>query len=212
MKKIFVWFLNHLFEIIVLFIIIVIVLYIIYFAESISDKAEKIITAFAATATSFFLFLAFLQSKKSNELTINKPKFDYLENEVNEVLKKGDEEVLSQERIEYLVKVTKFPEPFLHLIIFNVFDNHLTAVLKFIKSNTNYQTYFDLLGQNVKVSLKDKPLLHDDANELSLVFQIIRACTLEIYLYYNSIYTTCKRIHTSLLEKKHREILIEKLL
>jgi len=112
MKKILEFITKQILAILVLFFIVVIGLYIIEFAGYVSDKAERILTVFAAISSTFFLFLAFLESRKSNELKTQEHFYFELEKQVAEIEEKSSHLVFQDTvyllRLDYPISIQKF--------------------------------------------------------------------------------------------------------
>jgi hypothetical protein len=142
MNKINKWVTEHsLFLIIILFICLI-PLYIIYFNTKIDEKILSIIVnvivAVAAVVSTFFLYLAFKESKLSNILKITEPKFDLIEKKVIEQEAKAKEFLFTENQIKLINKTTKIPPKDLYQITYSTFMAEFAIIIKAIEANQDY--------------------------------------------------------------------------
>jgi hypothetical protein len=203
-KKFSKWLATYLNEILVLLIIIVIALYIIKFANVVTDKAETLITSFAAIASTFFLFLAFRESKLNNKLKLNEPFFRMFENEISELKIKSDNPIFPQTKgLSYSLN---YPESDLKDIKFKNISNSIPILLLHVLNNTKYFDYLKILNTNYVTDPNDEEVkrLCFGLTRIWLGFQ-------SVVLYYSEVLLRARMIEQSNLEDEQKKYLLNQL-
>lgn len=203
------WLKEYLLVILVLLIIIVIGLYIIYFAESISSKAVNLITAVAAAISTFFLFLAFWQSKLSNDLKISEPYYKKIQKEINDIENKSKENAFSEPTIKLVSQEINYPEAKLRDFTPQNYAVSMLDLIAHIEDNTKYPIILDALI-NKKV-IDSKNVSDEDYKGICRVLNRIRQYHASVMIIYTSIYMKYSEINNSDLNIRHKKFLFEKL-
>jgi hypothetical protein len=134
-KQLYMWFHNHMKEILVLIIIILIALYVVQFSEIIiSDKAETMLTAIAAVASTFFLYLTFREPTREHLYTI-------LEKQVSEIETIVEKHVFQDDMVIHFDSYAKD----LQRIKYGYFIYPIYNVLKRLKDEKHYVEAMALL-------------------------------------------------------------------
>lgn len=210
MKRLLKWFRKFINEILVLLLIIVIALYIIYFAESVSEKAIDLLVALAAIVSTFFLFLAFWQSKLSNDLKINEPFLNQIEKKILEKETKAKQLVMVEFNKE-LSQALKTSSIAIQDLSYSSFIFPISTALSHFQENTIYSKFLDLIeGSNKPVLIRDKYDV-DDATNISLAFMVLRRGIRAIVYNYIEIYFIYETIDNSSLPIKQKKYFIDRL-
>jgi hypothetical protein len=211
MEKIFNWLSKYLLEVLVLVMIVVIALYIIHFAESISDKVEKIITAFAAVVATFFLFLAFREAKKANDLKVYEPVFNELNKKVSEKELKANTKVFADEHILLIEKALNSNETTLDFVFYSNFVYCFLQTFSLIKSNTKYSDYIKLLDDKNLVKISTDLFDVNELKRAAFVLKILQGGLLLIIMNYIEIYFIYDSVQSSSLLTSQKKLLINRL-
>jgi hypothetical protein len=206
MKKFVKLITENLSPILVLLLISVIVLYILHFAEAFTDKAIKIITAFAAGTSTFFLYLAFTQNKKSNELKTQEHFYSELEKQVT--------------NFENIAEKTVFVENNYLLDFYLPFPIELTGKIKYIyfiypikdiflslEKDSSYQYCLKKIGKETSVKLDDDY----EVKEVLLVMSFLRDNFQKIFIFYIEALQIYERIDQIKLEEDLKKLLVARL-
>lgn len=210
MKKFLRWFSKHINEILVFLLIIVIGLYIIFFADSISDKAEKILTALAATASTFFLFLAFQESRKSNILKIYESQFQLLETKIVEQEKKATQPVYNLTYIREIGSIISYPEIRLLEISYSKFYLEYASLFTHIENNDVYKKTILKLGSNNSIMLPNDEF-YALVEALSKAIHRIHSGIISIFVNYAGLFVLYHSIHSSSLLVEQKKLLFTRL-
>ena len=103
MKKIYNWLrsdLKSIGAVQIILIILIVPLYIIFLGDYLNSQAINILIALAAIVSTCFLYLAFRESKKANDLKRNEPVFENFKSEIVEIETKSKECIFSEEALK----------------------------------------------------------------------------------------------------------------
>ena len=210
MKRFFKWIKENINFILVFLLIIVIALYVIYFAESVSDKAVNLLLAIGAVVSTFFLFLAFRQSKLSNELKINEPFLQSIEKRVTDKETKAKQVVMVEFNKE-LGLALNMSHIGIEDLTFSNFLNPLYIALDQIQNNTIYSEFKKSLdGSDKPVTLLNRMDI-DDAIKISSMFKTLRRNIQAIVYNYMEIFFLYDDIHKSSLPVQQKIYFIGRL-
>ena len=191
------WILKNFSIITVIFIILLAPLYIIYFGEYLNEKTAEILIAVAAIVSTIFLFLAFRESKISNEIKIYETDYNLLEKEVTAKEIKAKEEVFFY-KISEIVTILNYPEANLKEITFKNFYLDIYGLFKHIEGENSYNKCLLLLNNSDKVTLVSVDV--EEAQKLSEALTAVHLninCLIHYYvglmLLFNSIEKSPKR-------------------
>lgn len=152
MKKISEFISKHILAIQVLMLLVVIGLYIIEFSSYISEKAEKILTAFAAVSSTFLLFLAFLENRRSNELKTQEHFYFEVEKEVTEIEERIDHLVFSDTdyilQLDYPISIQKFNQ-----IKYYKFIYGFKEIFEILEKDSDYNYCKEIILNNTSVKI-----------------------------------------------------------
>lgn len=212
MLKLYKWYSEHILGILVLLIIIVIGLYIIHYAESITDKAKNIITAIAAAISTFFLFLSFRESKKSNQLKILDLEYRRLEKLVAEQEKLADQKIFNNSEIKAMIDDLNCPKEFVSSPTYKLIGYYFVKIFDLITANAHYQQIIQLLDKNdVAVLPSNNASLLHNAPKISEALEIIADKMNEIRDKYQNQCFLYNSVYSSELYSKQKELLIIRL-
>jgi|WetSurMetagenome_2_1015567.scaffolds.fasta_scaffold00003_234 hypothetical protein len=210
MNKVSNWLRKHLTEILVFLLIIVIVLYIINFSEAISNKAVDIIVAISATFSTFFLFLAFRESKLSNELKINEPILNQIEKKTLEKESKATQPVF----IEYNRELNNPLLPTSVALNQSTYSNFLRPLYQTLIDIQEDSGYMNLLKvvktTNKPVVLSDRYTI-DEASRYARAFRVLRLGIRALVYNYIEIYFIYDSINASSLPIQQKKYLYDRL-
>jgi hypothetical protein len=211
MKK----FIDRLFKdfnsIIIILIILIVPLYIIYFGKYLDDKTVNILIAVAAIVSTCFLYLAFRESKKSNQLKIYEVEFSYLENRVREQEKKANERIFSSEDIEFINDIIPLSRDLLKNVTYSRFVHTLSAVFSTVEKDPTYILIKEKYGKNghhfVPIDKNGSKIIELSSALEKLQMSIFRVAS-ESFMDIAILY---KSIHYSSILKEQKELLINRL-
>jgi hypothetical protein len=200
---------EYILEILVILLIIVIGLYIINYAESFSSKAVNLITSIAAAISTFFLFLAFRQSKLSNDLKISEPFFNKIVKEISDIENKSNENAFSDPSGKLVSQHINYSDIKIRDFTYQNFAVSLLDLITHIEDNTKYPIIIDSLLNKRALDIKD--VTAEDYKGIRTVLDRIRFYHASFMLLYTKIYMKYSEIHNSDLNLKHKKFLFEKL-
>ena len=168
----------------VLIIILIAPLYILYFGESISDKIVSILTSIAAIASTFFLFLAFKENRKSNKFKMVEYLYSELESKVIVAEKKAKDPVYT-ENTETICRELNFPKNDLMKITFSKFIWGISNLLSHLEKDLIYLKYKKLTISNLKTKLNDESM--NEIKNIEFIVTGIWESLLNLTMYYKSL-------------------------
>jgi hypothetical protein len=195
----------------IILIILIAPLYIIYFSNYLDDKSVNILIAVAAIVSTYFLYLAFRESKKGNELKVLEAELQYLEKRVYEQEKISQEKLFSDSDIQYIESIIPGSHQILTRIQFSRFVDSLTDLLSLIEKHPNYQEVLHKYSSNSSV-LKPEDKNNTKLIELSTTFGIIQnrfnEVTFSNFMEKSNLYNS---IHYSSILREQKELFINRL-
>lgn len=211
MKKFKDWFLKNVSVLNSLLLIIVLALLIIDFGIYLTDKSINILVAIAAIMASFFLFLAFRESKKANDFNISQPLFEEFNYQIENLKLKSEEDLLRDFTMNYINQHIKNKLVKPHDITFSKFIFPLKKLYTEIAQTTLYNQYMERLGFADSASLPDDEDTIDKLKSLTIIFQGIQISILYLFHNYIRISRLYKSIDQSILFKIQKQILFSRL-
>jgi hypothetical protein len=211
MEKITSWFLKNVSVLNTLLILIVIALLIIDFGIYLTDKSIDILILMAAISSTFFLFLAFRESKKANDYNISQPLFEEFEHQIRDLKLKSEEDLFNDFTIKYINRYVKneLVEP--HDFTFSKFIFPLKDLYTEIAKTTLFNQCIERLGLAESASIPDDKDTLDKVKSFTILFQTIQISVLYLYHNYARIFGLYKSIDQSILFKIQKQILFAKL-
>src|SRR5450759_2743955 len=143
MKIIISWFLKNVPVLNTLLLLIGIALLIIDFGIYLTDKSVDILVAIAAISTTFFLFLAFRESKKANDYNISQPLFEEFEHQIEDLKLKSEEDLIGDFTKNYINHIIKDKLVKPHEFTFSKFIFPLKNLYSEISKTTLYNKYME---------------------------------------------------------------------
>jgi hypothetical protein len=210
-KDFYSWFFKYSNVFLVILVILIVPLYIIFFGEYINEKIKNILTACAAIFSSCFLFLAFRESRKGNELKTQEHFYTILEKQVTEV------ESIAKNKVFSSASGVVYPEFYelnliksnLEKIKYNFFIYPLRDALKTIEINDHYRRCIKLIGTE-----KSKPLdeqTKGDLKHITDTLVYIQKYISKIFMYYSDVWQLYDRIDTFTINIELKKLLIARL-
>lgn len=211
MKKFIHWFMKDYNSIGIILIILIAPLYIIYFGNYLNDKSVNILVAIAAIVSTCFLYSAFRESKKGNELKVYEVELQYLEKRVNKQEKISQEKLFSNSDIQYIERIIPGSHNILIRIQISRFVDSLSDLLTLIEKNPNYQEVFKKYSSNSSV-LKSEDKNNIKIIELSTTLGKIQDRFIEVtfsnFMEKSNLYNS---IHYSSILREQKELLVNRL-
>jgi hypothetical protein len=208
MKKFIKLLSEYTFPTLVLILIIVVGLYIIKFAPSVSDKAEKLIASFAAVAATFFLYLAFMESKKSNELATQEHYYFELEKQIIEIERIAEKRVFNDSSIIKLSEI-KFPVQILETIRYANFIYGIKGLYSHLEIDKSYQKCKSLIGDIKSIEIDNQTM-----QELRYIINLMSFLNDQLgklLIYYTDVTDIYGRIDSFKLSRDLKKLLIARL-
>lgn len=173
LNKVLRWLKRYLLFFTVLLIIIVVMALIDVYGTDISSNSVNVIVAVAAGASTFFLYLAFKESKKSNLIRIYEPEFSYLEQQVSAQEIKSHE-ALFLTNANHISVALNYPLKSIKGITYKSFLIDLSKLISVIRSNSMYINCISLLDGKEKVQLPNNVFIISDAKKISSIVDIVQ--------------------------------------
>jgi hypothetical protein len=211
LKSVSKWLMKNLSSILIFTFIIILAVLIDIYGTDISTNTVNVIVAVAAGASTFFLYLTYKESKKSNDLIIYKSVFDELNNKVTEKILKANAQVFSNENSKYILETINSDNISVEFVTYSLFIFDIFDVITFIKTKTKYADYIKLLDNKESAVIPSKYISFTELNKQSLLINIIHNGIFLIIINYIEIYFIYNSIHTSSLHKSQKSLLINKL-
>lgn len=205
------WFLKYVSVLNAFLIINILTLIIIDFGINFTDKSIDILVAVAAIITTFFLFLAFRESKKANDFNISQPLFEEFNYQIENLKFKLEEDLLGDFTIDYINRYirNKLIKP--HDITFSKFIFPLRSIYLEISRNELYKQYMEKLVLSDRVALPDDEDICDKLKSQTIIFLDIQISILSLFHNYVRIFRLYRSIDQSLLLKLQKQILFSRL-
>jgi hypothetical protein len=209
MKKVYYWLRSDLksigtFQIIL--IILIVPLYIIFLGDYLNSQAINILIALAAIVSTCFLYLAFRESRKANELKRNEPLFENYKNEIAELEAQSRECLFTEDALQFLSDQIKFKVDFLKMFTFGRFLSAFLRLFTLLNSNENYKNVLNCIGDNKQACI-DNGISQDMGSALNKIYIAI----IRLSSYYSKTHFLYSSIDRSEIDTKHKILLIEKL-
>lgn len=210
MKKIISWLLKDFNSIGVVLIILIVPLYIIYFAEYLNGKSVNILIAVAAMVSTLLLYLAFRESKKSNDLKIYETEFDRLEKEIYKYEQRSRQKLFSETTDKMLMSVVPQTKEYLPYIDYMNFAA-IKVILQQIETNERYLYVIQLLGDRDSSVLPTNERIIMESNQISILLKEINKGFRRLNWNYTNIFMTLYSIENSALIKEQKQLLISRI-
>lgn len=205
------WFFKYNNVFVVILLILIVPLYIIFFGEYFTEKTKNILTACAAIFSSCFLFLAFRESRKGNELKTQEHFYTILEKQVTEV------ELIATNKVFSFASGVVYPEFYelnlikssLEKIRYNYFMYPIKDVLILIEKNDHYRRCMKLIGTDKTIPLDLTTLT--DLKHITDTMNFIQKYISKIFMYYSDVWQLYDRIDTFTINIELKKLLIARL-
>jgi len=209
MKKIYNWLRSDLksisaFQIIL--IILIVPLYIIFLGDYLNSQTINILIALAAIVSTCFLYLAFRESRKANELKRNEPLFENYKNEIAELEAQSRECIFTEDALQFLSDQIKFKVDFLKMFTFGRFLSPFLRLFTLLNSNENYKNILNCIGDSKQACI-DNGISQDMGSALNKIYIAI----IRLSSYYSKTHFLYSSIDRSEIDTKHKILLFEKL-
>jgi len=211
MKRLLDWFLKYVSVINTFLLINIVALIIIDFGINFTDKSLNILFAVAAIVTTFFLFLAFRESKKANDFNVSQPLFEEFNYQIENLKFKLEEDLLGDFTINYINRYIKNKLIKPHDITFSKFIFPLRSLYNEISRNNLYMQYMEKLTLSNSVALPDDEDICDKLKSQTIIFQDIQISILYLFHNYVRIFRLYRSIDQSILFKLQKQILFSRL-
>jgi hypothetical protein len=211
MKKIISWFLRNVSILNSFLLINVIALLIIDFGIHLETASIEILLAIAAITSTFFLYLAFKESKKANDYNISQPLFTEFENHIEEQKSKAHENLFSEFTVNYLNRYIKKGLIEINETTYSNFTYPISKIYSEIIKTTLYNQYMSRLDYAESVSLLPDNRDLEDVQRFVIIFNDIHIGILHLLFNYNMILNMYNSINQSTLFKIQKEILFARL-
>ena len=194
-----------------LLLIIIISLLIINFGILLSDKSIDILVALAAITSTFFLFLAFKESKKANDYNTSQPLFEEFDHQIEQFKAIAKDDLFSDFTKSYINRYIKKDLLKNNEITYSKFIYPLKNLYKEITKTAIYDQYMSKLG------FAKSTLIPNDTDDIILVqsmtiiFQGIQISILLLFNNYKRIYRLYESIDKSVLFISQKQILFTRL-
>jgi hypothetical protein len=182
------------------------------FANSDRISVKDILTAGASVASTFFVFLAFRQTKLSNELKISDAEYHYLDRIITAQETKAEICVFSSDDIKYINSSIGINIKNLEAITYVFFIDGFNIVFRILGRNGVFKKSMEILDGKRTASMPDDELFAIDALRLSTVISRIRSTVTDKILYnFVELFSLYNQVHNSALIYSHKKLLINRL-
>lgn len=195
----------------VLLIILIIPLYIIYFGKYINDKTVDILIAVAAIVSTCFLYLAFRESKKSNDLKISDVEYQYLDRLITEQESKANQCIYSIDDINNICAGFNIRPRTLKEITFSDFVYGINMVFRVIQTQEIYKKAMERLDGKLMATVPDDIIADDTLRFSSACSRVREAITEKILYNFVELFSLYKQVDSSSLIYFHKVLLINRL-
>ena len=210
-KDLFSWFFKYNNAFVIILIILVAPLYIMFFGEYLNEKTKNILTACAAIFSSCFLFLAFRESKKGNELKTQEHFYTILEKQVSEV------GLIAKNKVFAFISGVHYPEFYelnliksnLEKVRYNFFIYPLKDTLKTIEINDQYRRCVKLIGNEKSKPLDEQTKI--DLKHITDTMGYIQKYISKIFMFYSDVWQLYDRIDTFTINIDLKKLLVARL-
>ncbi len=211
MKKLFYYLKKNASVINALLLIILISLLIIDFGIYLTDKSIDILIALAAITSTFFLYLAFMESKKANDYNTSQPLFAEFEHQIEQFRILSKDDLLSDYTKDHINRHIKKGLLKDNGITFAKFIYQLKDLYKEITKTAVFNQYMGRLG-----FAKTTPAPNDKDDYIkiqimTIIFHDIQISILLLFFNYRRIYKLYESINKSVLLKSQKQILYTRL-
>lgn len=192
MKKIIALYYKYEEEFLVFLAINVIALLLIdIFNDNSNIGVKEVLTAVAAIISSFFLYMAFRENKKRNDILIYEPDYNILEKQVTEQEKKANEEVFFY-NISDVMDNLNYPVANLKKITHTNFCLEIYGLFAHIENEVSYKKCLQLLNDSDKIILKEEDVpeaqkLSDALSAINTNIEFLLRYYVELMFLFNSI-------------------------
>jgi hypothetical protein len=209
MKKVYYWLrsdLKSIGAVQIILIILIVPLYIIFLGDYLNSQAINILIALAAIVSTCFLYLAFRESRKANELKRNEPLFENFKNEIAQLEAQSRECIFNEDALQLLSDRIKFKVDFLKMFTFGRFLLPFERLFTLLNSNENYKFILKSIGKSQQVGINNG-ISQDMGSALNQIYIAI----IRLSSYYSKTHFLYSSIDRSEIDTKHKILLFEKL-
>lgn len=211
-KKAFNWIRKNIEEINVFLFIIIITLFIIHFGVKINQESIDILVSIAAVVGTFFLYLAFRQSKRSNDLIINEPVVNDFEKRLAQLEKRFSQRVIKSDiDADYFIKNFNYDELRIKQITYKNFETEFRDLVLSITNDEKYIKYVGFIesSENRKYKAADT----QEWQEMSILktaFGLIEMYHSYIDFEFYDLFLICTEIQNSRIDFYLKERLLKR--
>ncbi len=208
---------RHLPLLMILLFLLLIPLYVINFQQILDRESLKTILDFfivsAAIISVVFLYLAFRESRLTNTIKLSELEIKLIDKEVTELENMANKQLLSDQEILFLHKVTAFRQGELKKISYLKFVDKLNLICRSIEISEDYQYCCNLLINEPFHHFQN--ILNEDLkariNNLSIAFSKLFEIYKKLDGNYGKIFDTYIHINLSNLQNEHKRHFIFRL-
>lgn len=189
-------------------IFVIIVLFILY-GSDIDDNTTNVLMASGSMLSALFMFLAFKENRKSNEIKLKEDEFQDLKEKVHELETKANEKVFNEHIMMELSSALNYSDSELQNITYSNFIYPFHGLFAHIFNYTNYKTCIELFSGTNRYKLnKDNEV---NTLKLSEIFETINKAIALLMKNYFKLYFLYEDIDLSSVHEERKKYLFNKL-
>jgi hypothetical protein len=189
-------------------IFVIIVLFILY-GSDIDDNTTNVLMASGSLFSALFMFLAFKENRKGNEIRLKEDEFQDLKERVHELEAKGNEKLFNEHIVMELSSTLNYSDSELQNITFTNFIYPFHGLYAHIFNYTNYKACIELFSGTNRYKLnKDNEV---NTLKLSEIFKTINKAIALLTKNYFKLYFLYEDIDVSSVHEERKKYLFNKL-
>lgn len=189
-------------------IFVIIVLFILY-GSDIDGNTTNVLISFGSLLSAFFMFLAFKETRKSNEIKLKEDEFQDLKEKVRELEIKANEQVFNEHIITELSSALNYSDSELQNSTYSNFIYPFHGLFAQIFNYTDYKTCIELFSGTNRYQLnKDN---EGNTLKLSGIFETINKAIALLMKNYFKLYFIYEDIDLSSVHEERKKYLFNKL-
>jgi hypothetical protein len=191
-------------------VVFIMLILFIQYGSDIDDNTTNVIMALGAILSAFFMFLAFKETRKSNEIRLKEDEFQDLKKKVGELEIKANEKLFNDQTIKELSSTVNYSDSKLNNITYSNFIYPFHDLFAHIYNYTNYKECIELFSGTNRYKLNT--IGHaDDTLKLDVTFDTINKGISLLTTNYFRLYFLYEDIDASSILDERKKYLFNKL-
>jgi hypothetical protein len=203
------WFWKNKWIILIFIVIFVIIVLFILYGSDIDNNTTNVLMAFGSMLSAFFMFLAFRETRKSNEIKLKEDEFQDLKEKVHDAEITSTERIFNEKIIKELSSTLNYSDSELQKLTYSNFIYPFHGLFTQIFNNTNYKKCIESFSGTNRYQLSTVNI--EDTKKLTGTFETINKAIALLMKNYFRLFFLYEEINISSILEERKKYLFNKL-